>query len=40
MCYSFNHNQTVNTATEYRKPNNRDTKYSESNYPPSVQCAS
>ena len=40
MCYSSKNYHTINTATEYRKSNNRDAKYFETNYPPSVQCAS
>ena len=40
MCYSSKNNHTINTATEYRKSNNRDTEYCETNYLPSVQCAS
>ena len=40
MCYSSKNNHTINTATEHRKSNNRDAKYFETNYPPSVQCAS
>ena len=40
MCYSSKNNHTINTATEYRKSNNKDAKYFETNYPPSVQCAS
>ena len=40
ICYSSKNNHTINTASEYRKSNNRDAKYFETNYPPSVQCAS